>query len=150
MASIYKKPVFVRDPATGERVKGKSKKWWGRFRDVDDREKRVPLAVDRAAAQAMLNEYVRRVERRTVGLIEPTRRTGQDGRWRNTWPTIGKYLESKRNAATHVKLTESYIRKVLDGCKFKLIRDLSPSRRRPLAGGPAGHGTQRSHAATPT
>ncbi|NUN15577.1 MAG: hypothetical protein HUU55_18290, partial [Myxococcales bacterium] len=58
MASIYKKPVFVRDPATGERVKGKSKKWWGRFRDVDDREKRVPLTVDRAAAQAMLAEYV--------------------------------------------------------------------------------------------
>ncbi len=127
MASIYKKPVFVRDPATGERVKGKSRKWWGRFRDVDDREKRVPLAVDRAAAQAMLNEHVRRVERERVGLIEPHDEQGKRPLAKHL-ADYRRYLESKRNAATHVKLTESYIRKVLDGCKFKLIRDLSPSR----------------------
>ncbi len=127
MASIYKKPVFVRDPATGERVKGKSRKWWGRFRDVDDREKRVPLAVDRAAALAMLNEYVRRVERERVGLIEPHDEQGKRPLAKHV-ADYRRYLESKRNAATHVKLTESYIRKVLDGCKFKLIRDLSPSR----------------------
>jgi hypothetical protein len=33
MSSLYKKPVFVRDPKSGLRVKSKSKKWWGRFSD---------------------------------------------------------------------------------------------------------------------
>lgn len=127
MASIYKKPVFVRDPATGERVKGKSKKWWGRFTDVVGREKRVPLAVDRAAAQAMLNEYVRRVERERVGLIEPHDEQAKRPLAKHL-ADYRRYLESKRNAASHVKLTESYVRKVLDGCKFKLIRDLSAAR----------------------
>jgi hypothetical protein len=27
MASLYKKPISIRDPKTGERVKSKSKKW---------------------------------------------------------------------------------------------------------------------------
>ena len=33
MASIYKKPVFVMDAKTGQKIKTKSKKWWGRYRD---------------------------------------------------------------------------------------------------------------------
>lgn len=127
MASIYKKPVFVRDPATGERGKGKSKKWWGRFTDVNGREKRVPLAVDRAAAQAMLAEHVRRVERERVGLIEPHDEQAKRPLTKHL-ADYRQYLESKRNAPSHVKLTESYIKKVLDGCKFKLIRDLSAAR----------------------
>ncbi len=46
MASLYKKPIVIRDPKTGEKVKAKSKKWWGRFTDYLGREKRVPLATD--------------------------------------------------------------------------------------------------------
>uniref|UniRef100_A0A7C2NZX9 Uncharacterized protein n=1 Tax=Schlesneria paludicola TaxID=360056 RepID=A0A7C2NZX9_9PLAN len=61
MASIYKKPVTVTDPQTGERVKGKSKKWWGRYKDENGIERRVPLATDKASAQAMLNEIVKKV-----------------------------------------------------------------------------------------
>ena len=60
MASLYKKPVMVRDPETGERVKGKSRKWWGRFRDEHGIERRVPLASDRRVAQAMLVKTVKR------------------------------------------------------------------------------------------
>ncbi len=47
MANLYKKPVFIRDLQTGQRVKTKSKKWWGRFRDASGRERRVPLATDK-------------------------------------------------------------------------------------------------------
>ncbi len=36
------------------------------------RLRRVPLAIDKYAAQAMLNEIVRKVEREMAGLIEPT------------------------------------------------------------------------------
>ena len=68
MASLYKKPIIKTDPKTGEKVKAKSRKWWGRYRDETGVEKRVPLAADKAAAQAMLNEIVRKVERAFAGL----------------------------------------------------------------------------------
>jgi len=58
MARLYKKPVIVTDPKTGEKIKTKSKKWWGRYRDENGVERRVPLAVDKGAAQIMLNEAV--------------------------------------------------------------------------------------------
>jgi hypothetical protein len=72
MASLYKKPVMVADPVTGERVKSHSKKWWAQFKDAHERLKRVPLSIDETAAQAMLNQLVQRVEREKAGLVDPT------------------------------------------------------------------------------
>ena len=51
MANLYKKPVIRTDRKTGKRIKAKSKKWWGRYRDASGVERRVPLASDKAAAQ---------------------------------------------------------------------------------------------------
>ena len=73
MASIYKKPILVKDPKTGQKIKTKSKKWWGRFRDENGTEKRVPLAADKAAAQAMLSELVKKVERQSFADIRDVR-----------------------------------------------------------------------------
>ena len=126
MASIYKKPVFMHDPRTGQRAKGKSKKWWGRFTDVGGREKRVPLAVDRAAAQAMLAEYVRRVEREKVGLIEPT----DEHRKKPITHHVAdyeKYLKSKANAPRYIALAVSRLKTLLGGCKFKTISQITAS-----------------------
>ena len=67
MASLYKKPVVVTNPTTGEKTKTKSRKWWGRYRDENGEETRVPLATDKAAAQAMLNDLVRKAERKAAG-----------------------------------------------------------------------------------
>ena len=69
MASLYKKPIKVTDPETGERITARSRKWWGRFKDLDGREKRVPLAIDKTAAQAMLNDLVRKVELEKAKLV---------------------------------------------------------------------------------
>ena len=71
MANLYKKPIMVTDPKTGKKAKKKSAKWWGRYRDAQGRDCRVPLARDKAAAQAMLNELVRHVEREKAGLVDP-------------------------------------------------------------------------------
>ena len=51
MANLFKKSVMANDPKTGKREKRKSKKWWGRYRTADGRERRLPLAADKAAAQ---------------------------------------------------------------------------------------------------
>jgi hypothetical protein len=70
MASLYKKPINMTDPKTGKKIKSKSKKWWGRYRDEYGAEKRVPLATDKTAAQAMLNELVKKAEQRASGVID--------------------------------------------------------------------------------
>ena len=33
MANLYRKPIIITDPKTGERVKAKAKKWWGRYKN---------------------------------------------------------------------------------------------------------------------
>lgn len=58
MASLYRKPVVITDSATGRKIRSKSKKWWGQYKDAFGRLKRTPLAVDKQAAQAMLNQIV--------------------------------------------------------------------------------------------
>src|SRR5712692_6829895 len=70
MASLYKKPIVATDPKTGQKIKAKSKKWWGRYREENGVERRVPLAADKTAAQAMLNELVKKVERRAAGIVD--------------------------------------------------------------------------------
>ena len=72
MASLYKKPITVTEPKTGRKIKRKSAKWWGRYRDASGVERRKPLAADKTAAQAMLNEILRTVEGEKAGLIDPT------------------------------------------------------------------------------
>ena len=127
MASIYKKPIVRVDPKTGEKKTTKSKKWWGRYRASNGKERRVPLAADKTAAQAMLNDLVRKAEREAAGLIDPT----DDHAKRPLKQHIADYrrhLTAKGNTTSHIKLTISYIEKVVAGCKFRSIRDLSPSR----------------------
>ena len=92
MASLYKKPVTVTDPATGQKIKGKSRKWWGQYKDAHERLKRVPLAIDKTAAQAMLNQIVQRVEREKAGLVDPTEE------------------QRKRPLTEHLREFESYLR----------------------------------------
>jgi len=70
MANIYKKMTIVTDPATGEKTKVPSKRWWGRYRDALGIGRRVSLAVDKKIAQQKLNELVQQVEREKSGLAD--------------------------------------------------------------------------------
>jgi integrase len=126
MANIYKKPVVLTDPKTGKRVKTKSKKWWGRFRDESGREKRVPLAVDRAAALAMLNECVKKTERRIAGLSDPLEEHRQRPLGEHVVDFVA-YLRNKGSTPGHVARTHQQVRTVVEACKFKTIDDLSAS-----------------------
>ena len=103
MASLYKKPVKIVDRSTGKKVKTTSKKWWGQYKDAHGRLKRVPLAVDKSAAQAMLNQIVQRVEREKAGLVDPSEE------------------ERKRPLADHLREFESYL--VNKGVTTKQMRE---------------------------
>lgn len=127
MASLYKKPVIVTDPKTGQKIKTKSKKWWGRFRDENDAERRVPLAVDKAAAQAMLNELVKKAERRAAGVVDRF----DEHRKRPIAEHLvdfEKHLETKGNSPEQVKLVAMRCRRIVAACRASFIGDLSASR----------------------
>ncbi len=127
MASLYKKPVIVTDPKTGEKIKTKSKKWWGRYRDESGAERRVPLAVDKAAAQAMLNELIKKAERRAAGIVDRF----DEHRKRPIGDHLAdfeRHLKSKGISSEQVKLVTSRSRRIIEGCKAAFVGDISASR----------------------
>ncbi len=127
MASLYKKPVVITDPKSGERVKTKSKKWWGRYRDENGVERRVPLATDKAAAQAMLSEVVKKVERRAAGVVDRF----DEHRKRPIGEHLAdfeRHLKAKDVSDEQVKLVTYRARRIVESCKAKMTNDLSASR----------------------
>ena len=127
MASLYKKPITKRDPKTDEKIRVKSKKWWGRYRDEHGVEKRVPLASDKAAAQAMLNNLVRKTERRAAGLEDPSDKH-QKRPLTEHITDFQKFLKNKDRTDDYVNTTTQRVRDVIAGCKFVRINDISASR----------------------
>ena len=112
MASLYKKPVIMRDPKTGERVKTKSKKWWGRYTDSLSCEKRVPLATDKMVAQSMLQELVHKVERQKAGLDDPVEMQLARPIAEHV-ADFEKYLAAKDVTERHIDESLTHIRKMI-------------------------------------
>ncbi len=127
MASLYKKPVVITDPKTGERVKSKSKKWWGRYRDALGRDRRVPLAADKAAAQAKLNSLVIKVEREAAGISDAFDDHAKRPLSEHL-KEFGMYLRNKDNTDDYVQRTVARVESAFKECKFVGIRDISASR----------------------
>ena len=124
MASLYRKPVVLKDPATGEKTKTKSKKWWGQFKDANGKLKRVPLAVDKTAAQAMLNNLVKQVEREKAGLVDPTdaqRRRPLKEHLRE----FENYLNHRGVTSKHVMETMAKLKKIAADRKWTFIADVT-------------------------
>lgn len=126
MASLYKKPVVTTDPKTGQKIKTKSKKWWGRYRDENGVERRVPLATDKAAAHAMLHELVKKVERRAVGLDDPFE-LHRKRPLNDHLSDFRQFLEGKGNTEKHARQTCHRVQAIVDGCRFVRLGDVSPS-----------------------
>jgi site-specific recombinase XerD len=124
MASLYKKPVVKTDPKTGKKIRGKSTKWWGRFRDALGIEKRVPLAKDKSAAQSMLNELVKKVELEKAGRLDPFEAHAK----RPLSEHVNEFAASLRDKGTgarHIKDVTAKIRRTVAECGFQLVSDLS-------------------------
>ena len=123
MASLYKKPVVRRDPETGEQIRTWSRKWWGQYRDAEGRLKRKPRSVDKPAAQSMLNELVRRVEREKAGLVDPTDEQRQRPLAVHL-EEFKKYLANRDVSPKQRAEAAAQIEKVIKGCKWKKIADI--------------------------
>jgi hypothetical protein len=80
MASLFK-PKFKRyrdaagrpckkDTPGAVSTKYEADKWYGRYFDQDGIKRAIPLAADKSAAQQMLADKIKEVERRKAGLID--------------------------------------------------------------------------------
>ena len=127
MANLYKKPVTAKDPKTGKKIKAKSKKWWGRYKDALGVDRRVPLARDKAAAQAMLNELVLKAEREAAGQADPFEEHGKRPLMEHM-VDFEQHLRHKGNTEQHVGELATKVRKIAGECKWRFIRDVSASR----------------------
>lgn len=124
MASLYKKPIVVTDPVTGKRIKKKSKKWWGQYKDALGRLKRVPLAIDKTSAETMLNELVRKVERTKAGLVDPT----DEHRKRPLFQHVSEfknYLANKGVSSKQVAENVRRLQRMIDDRNWKFIDDIT-------------------------
>jgi hypothetical protein len=126
MASLYKKPIVMNDPKTGKKIKTKSKKWWGRFRDHRGFEKRVPLAQDKAAARSMLDELVKKEELRAAGRFDPCEEHSQTPLKKHI-DEFEKHLQYKGDSAQHVFEVASRVKKIAHSCGWKTLQDIDPN-----------------------
>jgi integrase len=127
MPSLFRPSYTVRDPETGERVRRKASKWYGQFVDGQGITRRLPLARDKAAARMMLNELVKRAELERAGIVDPFR----DHRRRPLATHLDAFEAALRDKGTsdeHARLVATRARKVVQGCGFAFIDDVSASR----------------------
>ena len=127
MAHIYRKTFTKVDPRTGEKVTRKRKKWRVRHRDADGIIQDVPGFRDREATKQLASDLEKMVARQKVGIIDRFHLHRQ----RPLAEHLGDFevhLLAKGNTGKHVTLKITRIRAALDGCGFRMINDLVPSR----------------------
>jgi integrase len=124
MASLYKRAYWSIDPETGERVRKKTANWYGKYKNADGIQVRVPLSSNKVASEQMLAELVRTVELGKAGLIDPFE-THRKRPLREHLTDFRQHLESKGNSEPHVGLTVSRVTAALTGAGFKVLGDLN-------------------------
>ena len=123
MAHLFKPTYTKVDPKTGERKTKSLRKWYAKYTDANGNERRVALCEDKNAAQAMLADLIRNVERQIAGIIDPS--TAQLKK-----PIQGfideyqRHLEVKARSDRHISDTIRLITNVLRETKCIVLGDL--------------------------
>lgn len=126
MSSLYRPTYTKVDPATGERTVRRVAKWWGKYRDSTGNVRRVALSANRAAAQLLLAELVKASEMgRAVADPYAQHRHRPLAEHLADWQLE---LTSRGNTAPYVRLKVGRVRRLVTGCGFERIADLSASR----------------------
>ncbi|GHT37795.1 hypothetical protein FACS189427_11220 [Planctomycetales bacterium] len=126
MSSIFKPEVSKTDRNTGKTVKTKTKKWYGRYRDENGKERRVPLAENKTTAQQMLAERVKQVERIKSGQIH-------SAEFEMKKPIAGhladyeKHLKSKNCSKQHILTTIPRIQRFIKESRCRTPSQITAS-----------------------
>ncbi len=123
MASLFR-PTF-RCKSTGQTKR--VKKWYAKVRHADGTVRKVPLSTNKAAAEMMLGQLLTKIEHEKAGNTDPfeSHRGRPLGEHLAAWE---KHLRAKDSTSKHVRTKLAAARRVIDGCQFKKLTDLSASR----------------------
>ena len=123
MANLYRPSYTKTDPETGEKTVQRLRKWYGKYRDADGVPRRVPLCADKTAAQAMLAEIVRKVERQQAGIVD--RAADELGRpIADHLRDYRQHLTVKGRSEKHIDSTVRMIQKVMEETRCRVLADL--------------------------
>ena len=119
MTSVFKLP----------RDKGKRNAAW-HFNYVDDKGKRRMKKgfTDKALTKQLAEKMNHECRMRRLGLIDAEQEERAQAQQAEIEPHLADYeksLRAKENSEKHVKLTLSRVRKIIQGCEFKQLKDLS-------------------------
>jgi integrase len=121
------KPVLAPLTKKGDRIRLLSEKWYGEYRDADGVLRTEPLSTDKTAAAQMLAALVKKAELGKSGILDPY----EQHRKRPLAEHLADWREALRASGAgpkHVRERVNAARRVLDGCKFVFLGDLSASR----------------------
>jgi len=123
MANLYKPRYTKVDAATGERVAVKVRKWYGKYRDADGVDRRVPLCQDKQAAQAMLADIVRRVERIKASIVDAVAERLNDPVAKHALE-YKTHLEANARSEDYIAETIRKITSIADQCRLQVLAEL--------------------------
>lgn len=104
-----------------------SKKWYGQYTDHTGVVRRVPLSPNKAAAQQMLAELVRKDERKNAGLHDtfqehaPTAISTHLEQWEAS-------LSAGGAGAKHIRQTVVAVRSLFETCRIRAINELDATK----------------------
>lgn len=127
MASIFKQAYTKKDPATGERVKKYSKRWYIEFRDASGLLRRVPGYSDKRATEQKAAELERASARGEVGMAD-TRAPHRRKPLKDHVADYRTTLETKNDDPKHFRQTERAILRILESAGAVMLGDLAKDR----------------------
>ncbi|MCA9092696.1 MAG: site-specific integrase [Planctomycetaceae bacterium] len=108
----------------GDGKKEQSKKWYGVWRDVDGKKRTKALSKDKTVANQMLAKIVLEVEYQKSGLSNQFTQNAAIP-IENHLEEFIAYLKSKGDTKNHVEMSRIRIQRMIEGCGFKRITDIS-------------------------
>jgi integrase len=126
MASIYKPSYTRKDPATGERVKRFSRKYYVEYRDASGRVRRVPGYTDKRATEQLAAQLEKEAARGEVGLTPHGKHRRKP--LSSHLADYRKVLQIKDDDPKHVRQTERAIISTLTASGAEFPADLNRER----------------------
>ncbi len=112
MANIYRPKYKYVDMKTGKKKMRTARKWYGRYRDDNDRVRRVALAGDKRVAQSLLDQLLTQTERRKAGVIDPVMEAAERP-IKEHLDDYQKHLKQKENSPRYVHDTCVKLKKMV-------------------------------------
>jgi integrase/recombinase XerC len=116
MASLFRRTYYTTN-ANGKRIKKKTAKWYGKYRDENGDTQRPPLSTNKTVARQLLDKLLEKVERKKAGRYTPA----DEHAGRPLSEHLADYqaaLEAKGRSPEDVRQTLTRIKAIVQGCGF--------------------------------